>query len=147
MLIYSTGMQLLLYLRKGKIQLGRGNGNGPAGIHDPSKPRAGSAKIIRYNTRQNSTFRQNNCAGRFDESAKPFSTIIEAPVWSPSIPRRRRAPHGLCSGTVIGYGSALSPPSRAGGGRRNRRHGRGGFRGPHYTQTGLFIALPASSRP
>jgi len=137
-LIYSTGMQLLLYLRKGNIQLGRET-EWTRWIHDPSKAEGRVGEIIRY-TRQNSTSAKH-LRSRFDEVRQTMLHNIERRLVFLNTLVAAAPLMGLL-GTVIGMLGTFTAISAGGGAETAAMVAAGISEALITTQTGLFIALP-----
>ena len=137
-LIYSTGIQLLLFLRNGNMQLGHET-EWISWIYEPSKAEGRAGEIIRY-TQENVTAAKH-VRNRFEEVRHSMLHNIE---------RRLLLLHTLVAaaplmgllGTVIGMLGTFAALSSSGGAETAGLVAAGISEALITTQTGLFIALP-----
>ena len=137
-LIYSTGIQLLLFLRNGNMQLGHET-EWISWIYAPSQAEGRAGEIIRY-TQENVTAAKH-VRNRFEEVRHGMLHNIE---------RRLLLLHTLVAaaplmgllGTVIGMLGTFAAISSGGGAETAGLVAAGISEALITTQTGLFIALP-----
>jgi len=137
-LIYTIGIRLLLFLRKGNIQLGH-ESEWLEWIHDPRTARGRAGEIIRY-TQENVSAAQH-VRNRFEEVRQSILHNIE---------RRLIFLHTLVAaaplmgllGTVIGMLGTFTALSGGGGAETASMVAAGISEALITTQTGLCIALP-----
>ena len=136
-LIYSTGIQLLLFLRKGNVQLGRDT-EWLKWIHEPEQA-VGHGEIIRYT--QENVSAAKHVRNRFEEVRQSIlhnvhrrliflNTLVAA------------APLLGLLGTVIGMLATFAGLSSSGGAETVDIVAAGISEALITTQPGLFIALP-----
>lgn len=137
--IYTMGIQLLFFLRRGNIQLGH-ESEWLQWIYDPAQAKGQAGEIIRYTQENVST--SKHVRSRFEEVRQAilnridrrllfFNTLIAA---APLI--------GLL-GTVIGMLDTFAALSLEGGTETASMVAAGISAALITTQTGLFVALPA----
>lgn len=137
-MIYSNGIQLLLFLRKGNVQLGNDT-EWLTWVYDPHKASGRAGEIIRY-TQENVTAAKH-VRNRFEEVRQ---TILH------DVQRRAiflntlvaAAPLMGLLGTVIGMLGTFAGISSSGGAETVDVVAKGISEALITTQTGLFIALP-----
>lgn len=136
--IYSMGIQLLLFLRKGNVQLG----NESAWlnwINDPSKAEGRAGEIIRY-TQENVTAAKH-VRYRFEEVRQSLLHKIERQLVFLNTLVAAAPLMGLL-GTVIGMLATFAGLSASAGAETVDVVAAGISEALITTQTGLFIALP-----
>ncbi|MFO8026915.1 MAG: MotA/TolQ/ExbB proton channel family protein [Opitutales bacterium] len=137
-LIYSTGIQLLLFLRKGNVQLGN-DSQWLQWVYDPKQAKGRAGEIIRY-TQENVTAAKH-VRNRFEEVRQSILHDVE---------RRTNFLNTLVAaapllgllGTVIGMLSTFAAISKGGGAETAAMVAAGISEALITTQTGLFVALP-----
>lgn len=137
-LIYSIAIEMLVFLRKGNMQLGR-ESDWINWIQQPAKAHGRAGEIIRYTQDNVRTAKQ--VRNRFDEIRQ---TTLH------SIDRRLRFLNTLVAsaplmgllGTVIGMLATFAGLSTSGGAKTVDVVASGISEALITTQTGLFIALP-----
>ena len=137
-LIYSTGIQLLLFLRKGNIQMGR-EAEWMAWIYDPTKAEGRVGEIIRYT--QEDTTAVRNVRSRFEEVRQNLLNSIDRRLTFLSTLVTAAPLMGLL-GTVIGMLGTFAALAGSGGSETAAMVAAGISEALITTQTGLFIALP-----
>lgn len=139
-LIYTNGIQLLIFMRKGNIQLGH-ESEWLKWIYAPEKAEGRVGEIIRY-TQENVTAAKH-VRGRFSEVRQSMLSRIE---------RRTRFLNTLVAtaplmgllGTVIGMLATFTGLATSGGGETVDVVSAGISEALITTQTGLIIALPGT---
>lgn len=139
-LIYSNGIQLLLFMSKGNIQLGH-ESEWLSWIYAPEKAEGRVGEIIRY-TQENVTAAKH-VRSRFEEVRQSMVSNIE---------RRARFLNTLVAtaplmgllGTVIGMLATFMGLATSGGGETVDVVSAGISEALITTQTGLIIALPGT---
>lgn len=137
-LIYSNGIQLLLFLRKGNVQLGN-DSQWLQWVYNPSQAEGRAGEIIRYT--QDGVTSAKQVRNRFEEVRQ---SIIE------DVDRRANFLNTLVAaaplmgllGTVIGMLSTFAGISAGGGVETAAIVAAGISEALITTQTGLFVALP-----
>lgn len=138
MLIYTTGLELLFYLRKGTVQLGREN-EWLVWIQDPSKAVGRFGEIIRYT--QNEVTTSRDVRNRFEEvRLYMFTGLNHRLIFLTTLVAA--APLMGLLGTVIGMFGTFDAISMGGGSETTSMVAAGISEALITTQTGLFIALP-----
>jgi biopolymer transport protein ExbB len=137
-LIYATGIQLLLFLSKGNVQLGN-DSQWLQWVYNPSQAEGRAGEIIRY-TQENVTAAKH-VRNRFEEvrhsilhdverRANFLNTLVAA------------APLMGLLGTVIGMLGTFAGIAKGGGAETAGIVAGGISEALITTQTGLFVALP-----
>ena len=137
-LIYSTGLELLHFLRKGNMQLGH-ESEWIAWIQDPTQAKGRAGEIIRY-TQEGVTASQQ-VRNRFEEVRLDLVTRIERRLAFLTTLVASAPLMGLL-GTVIGMLGTFTAISMGGGAETAAMVAEGISEALITTQTGLFIALP-----
>lgn len=137
-LIYSTGLELLMYLRKGNMQLGH-ESEWLVWIQDPAKATGRFGEIIRYTQDEVTTSRQ--VRNRFEEVRLDLITGIDRRLIFLTTLVASAPLMGLL-GTVIGMLGTFAAISMGGGSETAAMVAAGISEALITTQTGLFIALP-----
>ncbi len=137
-LIYSNGLQLLLFLRKGNIQLGRET-EWNNWVYDPDKAEGRVGEIIRYTQQNVSTAK--HVRGRFAEVRQSMLENIERRLVFLNTLVATAPLMGLL-GTVIGMLGTFAAIASGGGAETAAMVAAGISEALITTQTGLFIALP-----
>ena len=137
-LIYSTGLQLLYYLRSGNMQLGRER-DWLVWIEDPSKAEGRVGGIIRYTQEGGDASRQ--VRNRFEEVRLDLVSRIERRLVFLTTLVASAPLMGLL-GTVMGMLGTFAAISMGGGSETAAMVAEGISEALITTQTGLFIALP-----
>jgi biopolymer transport protein ExbB len=137
-LIYSNGIQLLLFLRKGNIQLGN-DSQWLAWIYNPAQAEGRAGEIIRYT--QDNVTSAKHVRNRFEEVRASMLHSIEQRLIFLSTLVAAAPLLGLL-GTVIGMLGTFAAISRGGGAETAAMVADGISEALITTQTGLFIALP-----
>ncbi len=138
LLIYTTGIQLLLFLRKGNIQLGREN-EWLLWIYDPAQASGRVGEIIRYT--QENVSSAKHVRSRFEEVRQSMLHAIERRLIFLNTLVVTAPLMGLL-GTVIGMLGTFTAIGRRGGSETAAMVAAGISEALITTQTGLFIALP-----
>lgn len=139
-LIYSSGIQLLIFMRKGNIQLGH-ESEWLTWIYAPEKAEGRVGEIIRYT--QENVSAAKHVRSRFSEVRQSMLSNIE---------RRSRFLNTLVAtaplmgllGTVIGMLATFMGLATSGGGETVDVVSAGISEALITTQTGLIIALPGT---
>ena len=137
-LIYSNGIQLLLFLRKGNVQLG----NDTQWLHwvyNPGQAEGRAGEIIRY-TQENVTAAKH-VRNRFEEVRQSILHDVERRTTFLNTLVAAAPLLGLL-GTVIGMLSTFAAISAGGGAETAAMVAAGISEALITTQTGLFVALP-----
>lgn len=137
-LIYSTGLELLIYLRKGNMQLGH-ESEWLIWIQDPSKAQGRAGEIIRYT--QDGVTASKQVRNRFEEVRLDLIASIDRRL-SFLTTLVASAPLMGLLGTVIGMLGTFVAISLGGGAETAGMVAEGISEALITTQTGLFIALP-----
>lgn len=136
--IYSTALQLLLFLRKGNIQIGRED-EWKEWVEAPEKGEGRIGEIIRYT--QGSATSAKNIRNRFEEIRQSLLHHIDRRVAFLNTLVTAAPLLGLL-GTVIGMLGTFQGIARGGGSETAGMVADGISEALITTQTGLFIALP-----
>ncbi|MEN8724581.1 MAG: MotA/TolQ/ExbB proton channel family protein [Lentimonas sp.] len=136
--IYSTGLELLVYLRKGNMQLGT-ESQWLLWIQDPSKAEGRAGEIIRYT--QDGVTASGQVRNRFEEVRLDLVTSIDRRLVFLTTLVASAPLMGLL-GTVIGMLGTFAAISMGGGAETAAMVAEGISEALITTQTGLFIALP-----
>lgn len=137
-LIYSTGLELLIYLRKGNMQLGH-ESEWLLWIQDPSKAQGRVGEIIRYT--QDGVTVSKQVRNRFEEVRLDLVNSIDRRLIFLTTLVASAPLMGLL-GTVIGMLGTFAAISMGGGAETAGMVAEGISEALITTQTGLFIALP-----
>lgn len=137
-LIYSTGFHLLLFLRKGNIQLGHER-EWAEWIEQPERATGRVGEIIRY-TQDNVTL-SKHVRSRFEEIRQSLLHTIDRRLIFLNTLVAAAPLMGLL-GTVIGMLGTFAAISSGGGAETAAMVAAGISEALITTQTGLFIALP-----
>lgn len=137
-LIYSTGFELLYYLRKGNMQLGKET-QWLAWIQDPTGATGRVGEIIRYT--QDGVTVSKQVRNRFEEVRLDLINGIERRLIFLTTLVASAPLMGLL-GTVIGMLGTFTGISMGGGAETAAMVAEGISEALITTQTGLFIALP-----
>ncbi len=138
LLIYSTGVQMLLFLRKGNIQLGR-ESDWVTWIYNPALAQGRAGEIIRYT--QENVSASKHVRNRFEEVRQSILTNIERRLRFLNMLVATAPLMGLL-GTVIGMLGTFAAISSGGGAETAAMVADGISEALITTQTGLFVALP-----
>lgn len=136
--IYSVGLELLIYLRKGNKQLGHER-EWLAWIQDPSKATGRAGEIIRYT--QDGATESKEVRNRFEEVRLDLVTSVDRRLFFLTTLVASAPLMGLL-GTVIGMLSTFAAISLGSGSETAAMVAAGISEALITTQTGLFIALP-----
>ncbi len=137
-LIYSSGVQLLLFMRRGNIQLGN-ESEWLKWIYAPEQAEGRAGEIIRY-TQENVTAAKH-VRNRFDEVRQGMLNDIERRLVFLNTLVATAPLMGLL-GTVIGMLATFMGLATSGGGETVDVVSAGISEALITTQTGLIIALP-----
>ena len=137
-LIYSNGIQLLLFLRKGNVQLGH-ESEWIEWIYDPHNATGRAGEIIRYT--QENVSQAKHVRNRFEEVRQSMIHTIERRLVFLNTLVAAAPLMGLL-GTVIGMLGTFAAISSSGGAETAGKVAEGISEALITTQTGLFIALP-----
>ncbi len=137
-LIYSTGLQLLIYLRKGNIQLGH-ESEWLVWIQAPGQATGRAGEIIRYT--QEGVTSSKQVRNRFEEVRLDLVSRIDRRLIFLTTLVASAPLMGLL-GTVIGMLGTFAAISMGGGAETAGMVAEGISEALITTQTGLFIALP-----
>jgi biopolymer transport protein ExbB len=137
-LIYSNGIQLLLFLRKGNVQLGN-DSQWLQWVYNPSQAQGRAGEIIRY-TQENVTAAKH-VRNRFEEVRQSILHDVERRTIFLNTLVAAAPLMGLL-GTVIGMLGTFAAISAGGGAETAAMVAAGISEALITTQTGLFIALP-----
>lgn len=137
-MIYSTGIQLLLFLRKGNVQLGHDT-EWLTWVYAPDKANGRVGEIIRY-TQENVTAAKH-VRNRFEEVRQSILHNVQRRVIFLNTLVAAAPLMGLL-GTVIGMLGTFAGISSSGGAETVDVVAKGISEALITTQTGLFIALP-----
>jgi biopolymer transport protein ExbB len=138
LLIYSNGIQLLLFLSKGNIQLGNPE-DWNQWVAEPEKATGRIGAIIRY-TQENISAKKH-LRSRFEEIRQTMLHNIERRLVFLNTLVTAAPLMGLL-GTVIGMLGTFAAISSGGGSETAAKVAEGISEALITTQTGLFIALP-----
>jgi len=138
LLIYATGIQLLLYLRKGNIQMGH-ESEWLEWIDKPAQAKGRVGEIIRY-TKENVSAAKH-VRNRFEEVRQAMLHNIDRRLVFLNTLVAAAPLMGLL-GTVIGMLGTFAAISNGGGAETASMVAAGISEALITTQTGLFIALP-----
>lgn len=137
-LIYTNGIELMLSLRKGNIQLGR-DSEWLQWINNPENAEGRAGEIIRYT--QENVSNSKHVRNRFEEVRQSILHNVERRVVFLHTLVTAAPLMGLL-GTVIGMLATFSGIARTGGGDTVDVVASGISEALITTQTGLVIALP-----
>lgn len=137
-LIYSNGIQLLLFLRKGNVQLGN-DSQWLQWVYNPAQAEGRAGEIIRY-TQENVTAAKH-VRNRFEEVRQSILHDVERRTTFLNTLVAAAPLMGLL-GTVIGMLSTFAAISTGGGAETAAMVAAGISEALITTQTGLFVALP-----
>lgn len=137
-LIYTTGVQLLVFLRKGNVQLGHEQ-EWLLWIQDPSRAKGRAGEIIRYT--QDGVHTAKQVRNRFNEVRLSLLDAVERRLVFLSTLIAAAPLMGLL-GTVIGMLGTFAAIALGGGSETAGMVAAGISEALITTQTGLFIALP-----
>ncbi len=137
-LIYTIGIQLMIFLRKGNIQLGH-ESEWVEWIYAPSQATGRAGEIIRYT--QDNVSAAKHVRSRFEEVRQSILHSIERRLIFLNTLVAAAPLMGLL-GTVIGMLGTFSAISSGGGAETAGMVAAGISEALITTQTGLFIALP-----
>lgn len=138
MLIYSNGIQLLVFLRKGNVQLGHEH-QWLAWIKDPKSATGRAGEIIRYS--QENVTQSKHVRNRFDEIRESLIHTIDRKLNFLSTLIAAAPLMGLL-GTVIGMLGTFAALSNTNDSKTAAKVAEGISEALITTQTGLFIAVP-----
>jgi len=138
LMIYSNGVQLLLFLRRGNIQLGR-EAEWVTWIYNPAIAEGRAGEIIRYT--QENVSASKHVRYRFDEVRQSILHSVERRLRFLNMLVATAPLMGLL-GTVIGMLGTFAAISSGGGAETASMVAAGISEALITTQTGLFIALP-----
>ncbi|ADE55286.1 MotA/TolQ/ExbB proton channel family protein [Coraliomargarita akajimensis] len=138
LMIYSIGIQLLLFLRKGNVQLGR-ESEWLNWVYNPDKAEGRAGEIIRY-TQENVT-QAKHVRNRFEEVRQSILHDVQRRLIFLNTLVAAAPLMGLL-GTVIGMLATFAGLSSSGGAETVDIVAAGISEALITTQTGLFIALP-----
>ncbi len=138
LLIYTNGIQLLLFLSKGNIQLGRED-EWNNWVDQPEKASGRVGEIIRYT--QDNVSSSKHVRNRFEEIRQSMLHNIERRLIFLTTLVAAAPLMGLL-GTVIGMLGTFAAISSGGGSETAAKVAEGISEALITTQTGLFIALP-----
>lgn len=137
-MIYSTGIQLLLFLRKGNVQLGHDT-EWLNWVYAPDKASGRVGEIIRYT--QENVSAAKHVRNRFEEVRQSILHNVQRRVTFLNTLVAAAPLMGLL-GTVIGMLGTFAGISSSGGAETVDVVAKGISEALITTQTGLFIALP-----
>jgi biopolymer transport protein ExbB len=137
-LIYSTGIQLLLFLRKGNVQLGN-DSQWLQWVYNPHQAEGSAGEIIRY-TQENVTAAKH-VRNRFEEVRQSILHDVERRTNFLNTLVAAAPLMGLL-GTVIGMLGTFAGIAKGGGAETAGIVAGGISEALITTQTGLFVALP-----
>ncbi len=137
-LIYAIGLQLLLYLRKGNMELGH-ESEWLVWIQEPAKAKGRAGEIIRYT--QEGVTASKQVRNRFEEIRLDLINTVERRLIFLTTLVASAPLMGLL-GTVIGMLGTFAAISMGGGAETAAMVAEGISEALITTQTGLFIALP-----
>ena len=136
--IYTTGIHLLLYLRKGNIRLGRDE-ELTKWIHQPEQAEGRVGEIIRYS--QENVTAAKHVRNRIEEVRQAILRDVERRAVFLNTLVTAAPLLGLL-GTVIGMFSTFQAIAGGGGSETASMVAAGISEALITTQTGLFVALP-----
>jgi Biopolymer transport proteins len=137
-LIYSTGLQLVLFLRKGNMQLGNEN-EWLSWVYNPANAQGRAGEIIRYT--QEDVTAAKHIRNKFEEVRQAFLNNVQRRLVFLNMLVATAPLMGLF-GTVLGMLSIFTSLAKTGGGDTAAMVAAGISKALITTQTGLFIALP-----
>jgi len=137
-LIYSNGIQILLFLRKGNVQLGN-DSQWLQWVYNPAQAEGRAGEIIRY-TQENVTATKH-VRNRFEEVRQSILHDVERRTTFLNTLVAAAPLMGLL-GTVIGMLGTFAGISKGGGAETAAIVAAGISEALITTQTGLFVALP-----
>jgi len=137
-LIYSTGIQLMLFLSKGNIQLGQEH-EWLKWVYNPSLASGRAGEIIRYT--QEDVTASKHIRNKFEEVRQVFLSSVQRRLIFLNMLVATAPLMGLF-GTVLGMLSIFTSLAKTGGGDTAAMVAAGISKALITTQTGLFIALP-----
>jgi len=137
-IIYTSGIQLFLFLRRGNVQVGHEE-EWLAWVRDPSSATGRAGEIIRYT--QDGVRTKKQLRYRFEEVRRSLLHSIERRTHLLNTLVAAAPLLGLL-GTVIGMLGTFSALAKGGGGETAALVAEGISEALITTQTGLFIALP-----
>lgn len=137
-LIYTIGVALLLFLRKGNLQLGH-ESEWLVWIQSPQRAKGRAGEIIRYT--QEEVYTAKQMRNRFSEIRMSMLDNVDRRLIFLSTLIAAAPLMGLL-GTVIGMLSTFAAISMGGGAETAAMVAAGISEALITTQTGLFIALP-----
>ena len=137
-MIYSSGIQLMLFLSKGNIQLGKDR-EWMSWIYNPAEAKGRAGEIIRY-TQENVTS-SKHVRNRFEEVRQTMLHDVERRLIFLNTLVAAAPLMGLL-GTVIGMLGTFAAISTSGGAETAAKVAEGISEALITTQTGLFVALP-----
>lgn len=137
-LIYSTGIELLFYLRRGNMQFGH-ESQWLVWIQEPAQATGRVGEIIRYS--QDGVTAAKQVRNRFEEVRLDMVTNVERRLVFLTTLVASAPLMGLL-GTVIGMLGTFAAISMGGGAETAGMVAEGISEALITTQTGLFIALP-----
>lgn len=138
LIIYSNGIQLLLFLGKGNIELGEEK-NWTEWVKEPNAAEGQVGEIIRYT--QSNVTAAKQVRNRFEEIRQTMLHNIERRLVFLNTLVAAAPLMGLL-GTVIGMLGTFAAISSGGGSETAAKVAEGISEALITTQTGLFIALP-----
>jgi biopolymer transport protein ExbB len=138
LMIYSLGLQMLLFLRRGNVQLGR-ESDWLNWVYNPGKASGRVGEIIRY-TQENATA-SKHVRNRFEEVRQSILHNVQRKLIFLNTLVAAAPLMGLL-GTVIGMLATFAGLSKSGGAETVDVVAAGISEALITTQTGLFIALP-----
>lgn len=137
-LIYSNGIQLLLFLRRGNVQLGK-ESQWLQWVYNPEQAEGRVGEIIRYAEQNVTTSKQ--VRNRFEEVRQTILHDVERRAIFLNTLVAAAPLMGLL-GTVIGMLGTFAAISAGGGAETAAMVAAGISEALITTQTGLFVALP-----
>mgnify|MGYP005849670687 CR=1 FL=1 len=137
-LIYSNGVQLLLFLSKGNVQLGN-DSQWLHWVYNPSQAEGRAGEIIRY--AQDNVTAAKHVRNRFEEVSRSILSDVERRTNFLNTLVAAAPLMGLL-GTVIGMLGTFDGISKGGGSETAAIVAAGISEALITTQTGLFVALP-----
>jgi len=137
-LIYSTGLQLLFYLRKGNFPLGQET-DWLNWIEEPSRASGLAQDILRYTQEEVSS--ESQVRNRFEEVRQELVAFVDRRLIFLTTLVASAPLMGLL-GTVIGMLGTFAAISMGGGAETAAMVAEGISEALITTQTGLFVALP-----
>ncbi|MGJ8638841.1 MAG: MotA/TolQ/ExbB proton channel family protein [Opitutaceae bacterium] len=137
-MIYSSGIQILLFMRKGNVQLGN-ESDWNQWIYNPATAEGRAGEIIRY-TQENVTA-SKHVRSRFEEIRLSMIHSIDRRIILLNTMVAAAPLMGLL-GTVIGMLGTFTALATSGGAETVDKVAMGISEALITTQTGLFVALP-----